>query len=105
MKPKTKGRVAVGLIISIIAFGLGTGTAMFSGYYKYQTNLDINNTTQPGELPPIFTTTNPLNSSQNNPSEVQSNPSTNTEIKVENPSNESTGESTANKTNDENETP
>jgi hypothetical protein len=104
MRPKTKGRVAVGLIVSLLAFGLGTGTAIFSGYNQYQSNLTFINTTQPGELPPIFTTTNPINTSENQQFNVQSNPSTNTEINLENPSNESTDESSNNNTN-ANETP
>jgi hypothetical protein len=103
MRPKTKGRVAVGLIVALLAFGLGTGTAIFSGYNQYSTNLTLINTTQP-ELPPIFTTTNLSNNSQNNQSNVQLNPSTNTEkVSVDNPSNQSSV-TLPNQTN-ENQTP
>jgi len=91
MRPETKGRIAVGLFVSFLAFGLGTGTAIFSGYNQYSTNLTLINTTQPGELPPIFTTTNLSNTSQKNQFNVQFNPSTDSEeVDVENPLNQST---------------
>jgi len=97
MRAKTKGRVAVGLILSLIAFGLGTGTAIISGHNQYPSNLTIN-TTPPSELPPIFTTTNPTNTSQNNQSNIQPNP-TITKIDVENSYNQSNNVSNNNETN------
>jgi len=96
MRPETKGRVAVGLIVSLLAFGLGTGTAIFSGYNNYSINLTQTNITPPGELPPIFTTTN---TNQNSQSSVQSHPSTNSgKHNLENPSNQSTVTPTSNQT-------
>jgi hypothetical protein len=106
MRPETNGKVAVGLIVSLLAFGLGTGTAIFSGYNNYSTNLTQINITPPGELPPIFTTTNPTNTSQNNQSSVQSNPSTNSgKVYVENPSNQSKVTPTPNQTGNESQNP
>ncbi|MGZ4857223.1 MAG: hypothetical protein ACXVZU_02520 [Methanobacteriaceae archaeon] len=106
MRPETNGKLAVGLIVSLLAFGLGTGTAIFSGFNSYSNNLTTTNITPPGELPPIFTTTNPINTSQNNLSSVQSNPSTNQEkVYVEHPSNQSTVTPTPNQTENQSQPP
>jgi hypothetical protein len=106
MKPETKGRVAVGLIISLLAYGLGTGTAIFSGYNNYSINITQTNTTPPGELPPIFTTNNNTNTNQNIPSNVQSNPPTNSaKDNLENPSNQSTITPNPNQTGNQSQTP
>jgi hypothetical protein len=109
MRPETKGRVAVGLIVSLLAFGLGTGTAIFSGYNNYPINQAQTNITPPGGLPPIFTTNNNTNqntTNQNTQSSVQSHSSTNSgNDNLNNPSNQSTVTPTLNQTGNQSQPP
>jgi hypothetical protein len=51
MKAETQGKLMVAMMVSILAFGSATGTALLMGYYQ---NPDqILNLTKPGEFPYI----------------------------------------------------
>ncbi len=67
MKENTKGKIFVGMIISVLAFGLATGTGIFIGANPLNT-IGVMNLTHQGEFPvipstPNTGTTNNLNTS------------------------------------------
>ncbi len=73
MKEELKGKAAVALIISLIAFGCGTGASMFSGLNLDKTNSTGLNISTPSQLPVVYNvknTTNP-NTTTNTQSNVQ----------------------------------
>ena len=73
MKEELKGKAAVALIISLIAFGCGTGASMFSGLNFDKTNSSGLNITTPSQLPVVYNvknTTTP-NTTTNTQSPVQ----------------------------------
>ena len=67
MNPETQGKLMVAMLISILAFGLGTGTVLVTGLNNNQNTLNTMNTTKQSELPIIFNTNqiDNLNSSNN----------------------------------------
>jgi hypothetical protein len=72
MKEELKGKAAVALVISLIAFGCGTGASIFSGLNFDKTNSTGLNITTPSQLPIVYnvknttpnTTTNTQSSAQ-----------------------------------------
>ncbi|MGO9388428.1 MAG: hypothetical protein ACLPWD_10375 [Methanobacterium sp.] len=89
VKPETKGKLMVVMIVSILAFGIGTGTVMVTGLYLNMTNpfnMTLNNTTNQTNItnvnPSIQTNNNinttPSTSSSNNGQSQQNNNNQNT---------------------------
>ena len=66
MKPEIQGKLMVAMLISIIAFGFGTGTVMLTGHLNTNPSITFN-TTQQSEFPIIS------NSSENNDNSTTSN--------------------------------
>lgn len=66
MKPELKGRIAVALVISLIAFGFGTAADIFVGSNN-NTSQTLNLSQQQEDLPalPASTTTRNVGQSQN----------------------------------------
>jgi len=81
MKEELKGKAAVALIISLIAFGCGTGASMFSGLNFDKTNSSGLNISTPSQLPVVYNVKNTTpNTTTNTQSSVQtpSSPSSDT---------------------------
>jgi hypothetical protein len=77
MKPETQGKLMVAMLVSILAFGLGTATVLVAGHL--QTNQSTNlNTTPQSDFPIIPNTreNNTNNLSTNSASNGVNNPST-----------------------------
>jgi len=55
MKQETKGKIFVGMIISVLAFGFATGTGIFIGTNPFN-SVGMVNLTNQGEFPNIYTT-------------------------------------------------
>ena len=91
MKPELKGRIAVGLVISLIAFGFGTAADIVVGSNN-NTSQTLNLTQQQEDLPslPASTTTKNVSQSQN----AQYTPSQ--QVYVENNNQNSQAKSTSN---------
>ena len=70
MKEETKGKIFVGMIISVLAFGFATGTGIFLGTNPFNSAGVVNLTNQ-GDFPNIYTTPyvdkNKTNTTQPNP--------------------------------------
>ncbi len=66
MKPESKGKIFVTLVISILAFGFGTGAGIFVGINPL-TNGSFLNLTKQGEFPSLYSEPSnitPINNSQ-----------------------------------------
>jgi hypothetical protein len=57
MKQETQGKIFVGMIISVLAFGFATGTGIFIGANPLN-SIGVLNLTNQGEFPSIYTTPN-----------------------------------------------
>lgn len=57
MKQETQGKIFVGMIISVIAFGFATGAGIFIGANSLN-SIGVLNLTNQGEFPAIYTTPN-----------------------------------------------
>jgi len=57
MKENTKGKIFVGMVISVLAFGLATGTGIFIGANPLST-IGVLNLTHQGQFPSINSTPN-----------------------------------------------
>ena len=57
MKEDTKGKIFVGMVISVLAFGLATGTGIFIGANPLST-IGVLNLTHQGQFPSINSTPN-----------------------------------------------
>lgn len=55
MKQETKGKIFVGMIISVLAFGFASGTGIFMGINPFH-SIGVLNLTNQGEFPDIYTT-------------------------------------------------
>jgi hypothetical protein len=85
MKPETKARAVVALLVSVLAFIMASGVGAFLGLGNTTTELPDLNLSQPGELPTIWnqpsnttpTTVQPSNTAQEDVYEEK--PSTTTE--------------------------
>jgi hypothetical protein len=76
MRQDVKGKIFVGMIISVLAFGLATGTGILIGANPLS-SVGVMNLTKQGEFPSITTTpNNEVNS--NNPETNNSTPTTTT---------------------------
>jgi hypothetical protein len=64
MRPETKGKATAALVISLLAFGFGTGAGMLTGFTLNGTDYPQINFTQPSKIPVIFTNTTTNNSNQ-----------------------------------------
>lgn len=82
MKEELKGKAAVALIISLIAFGCGTGASLFSGLNFDKTNSTGLNISTPSQLPVVYnvknTTTPNTSTNTQAPVQTQSSPSSDT---------------------------
>jgi len=56
MNPETQGKLMVAMLISILAFGTGTGTVLITGLNHNQNSLNTLNTTKQSEFPIIYNT-------------------------------------------------
>ncbi len=61
MKPETQGKLMVAMLISILAFGLGTVVVLLTGQYNHLDSTITFNTTKQSEMP-IIPNTNQRNS-------------------------------------------
>lgn len=103
MKEELKGKAAVALVISLIAFGCGTGASMFSGFSFNDTKNTGLNISTPSELPVVYNvknTTTP-NTTTNTQSTVQTptSPSSTEDVYQEpttNPTNSQTNQTSSN---------
>lgn len=76
MKPETQGKLMVAMLVSLLAFGFGTGTILLTGQYQTSNPTTSFNTTKQSDLPVIpnsnqnkvDTTTPSTPSTSNNPS-------------------------------------
>ena len=76
MKQEAKGKIFVGMIVSIVAFGFATGTGFLMGANPINTN-GILNLTQQSQFPTLpASTTNPPVKTPNQTTNVQSGQST-----------------------------
>jgi hypothetical protein len=70
MRPETEGKIIVGLIISLIAFGCGSGVGIVIGISQNDTNSPFSlNYTQPNNLDFPTTTTKSTDISNTSPSQ------------------------------------
>ncbi|MTK63009.1 MAG: hypothetical protein F8N15_00290 [Methanobacterium sp.] len=101
MKQEAKGKIFVGMIVSIVAFGFATGTGFLMGANPINTN-GILNLTQQSQFPsiPASQTTNPTVKTTNQTT-VQSGQSSQTTTVT--PSNPSSGNSSSNKPSNNNQ--
>lgn len=91
MKDETKGKAAVVLIVSFIAFGFGTGVSIFFpsisfGNSSYSSNISI-----PSDLPPVF---NVDNTTETNQTTVETPTNSNNEDVYEEKTSETTNSQT-----------
>jgi hypothetical protein len=75
MKENTKGKLFVGMIISVLAFGFATGAGIFVGSNPLNT-IGVMNITKEGEFPSIPSTPNNVGTSNNQQSTNTTNPTT-----------------------------
>jgi len=94
MKQEAKGKIFVGMIVSIVAFGFATGTGFLMGANPINTN-GILNLTQQSQFPalPASTSTNPSVKTSNQTTNVQSGQSNQPTVTPTNPTNSGNGTS------------
>jgi hypothetical protein len=105
MKEELKGKAAVALVISLIAFGCGTGASMFSGFSFNDTKNTGFNISTPSQLPVVYNvknTTTPNTTTNTQPTVQTPTSSSNTEDVYQEPTttttNSQTNQSSNNKT-------
>ncbi len=54
MKQEIQGKLMVAMLVSIMAFGLGTGTVLVTGQFPSLDSQNTFNTTQNSDLPAIY---------------------------------------------------
>lgn len=64
MRQDIKGKIFVGMVISVLAFGFATGTGIFIGANPLNT-IGVMNLTKQGEFPTITSTPNNVGTSNN----------------------------------------
>lgn len=105
MKPETKARAVVSLLVSLLAFTMASGVGAFLGLGNTTTEMPDLNLTQSGDLPTIWnsnnaTTTAPTNNTatvtQQPQEEVYQEPSTPTDNGDDGGDDTSTGNQTQN---------
>ena len=105
MREELKGKAAVALVISLIAFGFGTGASLFTGFNLKNTEYPGLNISTPSDLPIVYNvknTTTP-NTTTNTQSTVQTPTSSSSTEDVyqeptTNPTNSQTNQTSNNKT-------
>jgi hypothetical protein len=106
MREELKGKAAVALVISLIAFGFGTGASMFTGFNLKNTEYPGLNISTPSDLPIVYNvknTTNPNTTNTQTTVQTPTTPSTSEEVYEEPKTNPSTNTQTS--TNQTNNTP
>lgn len=83
MREENKAKVVVALVISLIAFGCGTGTSILTGIISTGNNYSSYNINKSPELPIIYNVKN-TTTNTSTPSTVQTSPSNNQDIYEEN---------------------
>ena len=83
MNPELKGKAAVALVISFIAFGFGTGASLFTDFNFYSPNNSSYTIKQPTELPVVYNVKNTTNTTPSTPNSDSS--SNNQEVYEETP--------------------
>jgi hypothetical protein len=74
MNPELQGKLMVAMLISILAFGMGTAAVLISGQYKNINTISTMNTTKQSDFPVVPSSTqNNLNSSSSQPSNTTNN--------------------------------
>ena len=97
MREELKGKAAVALVISLIAFGFGTGASLFTGFNLKNTEYPGLNISTPSDLPIVYNvknTTNPNTTNTQTTVQTPSNPSTSEEVYEEPNTNPSTNTQT-----------
>jgi hypothetical protein len=100
MKEELKGKAAVALVISLIAFGCGTGASMFTGFNFNNTKDTGLNISTPSELPVVYNvknTTTP-NTTTNTQSTVQTPSSSSEDVYTEPATNNKNTQTSTNQT-------
>ncbi len=54
MKPEIQGKLMVAMVVSLMAFGFGTGTVLVTGQFPSLDSPNTFNTTQNSDLPAIY---------------------------------------------------
>ena len=94
MKPETKGKLMVAMVVSILAFGIGTGTVLVTGLYLNMSNpfnMTLNNTTNQTNLTNVNPSIQANNNNNNNVNTTPSTSSSNNGQSQQNTNNKSTG--------------
>jgi hypothetical protein len=79
MRAELKAKAVVALVISLIAFGCGTGTSILTGLVSNDNNYSSYNLNTSTELPIIYNIKN-TSTNTSSPSTVQTSPSNNQEV-------------------------
>lgn len=61
MKAETQGKLMVAMVISLLAFGFGTGTILVTGHYQDKNSSTTLNVTKQGDFPYITNNRNYIN--------------------------------------------
>lgn len=96
MKEELKGKAAVALVISLIAFGFGTGASMFTNFNLGNNNYTGLNISTPSELPVVYNVKNTTTPNTTTQSNVQTPSSSSSDTVYEEPSNSNTNSQTNN---------
>ncbi|HOI71149.1 MAG TPA: hypothetical protein PLC38_02560 [Methanobacterium sp.] len=56
MKPEVQGKLMVAMLVSVVAFGFGTGTVLITGTLPAMNSTNMFNTSQNSDLPVIYDT-------------------------------------------------
>ena len=67
MKPEIQGKLIVAMLVSVVAFGFGTGIVLITGTLPAMNSTNMFNTSQNSDLPVIY------NTNQNNMNTTYSN--------------------------------
>ncbi len=105
MNPEIKGKAAVALVISLIAFGFGTGASIFTdfSFYKPQnTNFSIK---EPGDLPVVYNVKNSSNTNTTTNSPPIEQTSNSQDVYEEPTTTPNNNQNTGNQTSNQNTTP
>jgi len=101
MREELKGKAVVALVISLIAFGFGTGASMLTGFNLKNTEYPGLNISTPSDLPIVYNvknTTDPNTTNTQTTVQTPSTPSTSEEIYEEPKTNPPNDTPTSNQT-------
>lgn len=71
MRAETNGKLLVAMLVSILAFGTGTGTALLMGYSTYNNPYQMLNLTKVGEFPIIHRNQPDMDNNLNSPEDYE----------------------------------